>query len=232
MKLRFRPALTLATALILAALISLGLWQLQRLHWKEALIAQVEARVGGEPVPFAQAHARALKGEAMEYQPVYAEGVFAYGEERRVYGLFEGEPGVYVFAPLVAPAGTYWVNRGFAPDAFAAPDQRTDGSPSGLVRIEGLYRAPERPQGFEKMVRPADAPGDGRYYTRDPALFGIATAPSAYIDSNGSEHGAAWPKGGVTRLEFSNRHMEYALTWFGLAAALIGVYVAASLRKG
>jgi surfeit locus 1 family protein len=230
MTLRFRPALAIATALVLAALISLGVWQLQRLAWKEALIAQVEARISDEPIAFAEAHDRAQQGEAMEYQPVFAEGVFAHAEERRVYGLHDGAPGVYVFAPLISAEGAIWINRGFAPDAFAAPLQRTDGSPSGLVRVEGLYRAPERPQGFERMVRPADAPGEGRYYTRDPALFGVASAPRAYIDSNGSEHRAAWPEGGVTRLEFSNRHMEYALTWFGLAAALVGVFIAASIR--
>jgi surfeit locus 1 family protein len=231
MKLRFRPALTAATALALIALLSLGFWQLQRLAWKNALIAQVEARVGGAPIPFAEAHQRAMRGEAMEYQPVFLEGAYAHAQERRVYGLSDGASGVYVFTPIIAADGAVWVNRGFAPDAFAAPDQRADGAPAGVIRIEGLYREPERPQGFERMVRPADHAGEGRYYTRDPALFGVAAAPRAYIDSNGRENAAQWPKGGATRLSFSNRHLEYALTWFGLAAALVGVFAAASLRK-
>ena len=68
---------------------------------------------------------------------------------------------------------------------------------------------------------------------RDPQVFaeafGIATLP-VWIDSNGLENPAAWPKGGTTRLEFNNRHLEYALTWFGLAATLLVVFLAFSLK--
>jgi surfeit locus 1 family protein len=40
-----------------------------------------------------------------------------------------------------------------------------------------------------------------------------------------------FPKGGVTRLELPNRHLEYALTWYGLAAALVAVFAAFAVTR-
>lgn len=231
MKFSVRPYLAAATALALAALIALGAWQMQRLAWKRELIANVESRLGSAPEPFHDVDARAAGGESVEYQPVEAAGVFDHAQERRVYGLFEGAPGVYVFAPLVTESGVVWVNRGFAPDAFADPRTRASEAPRGAVVVRGLYRRPERPRGFEKMVRPTDVPSAGLFYTRDPALFGQIGAAEGYIDIAADASAGPWPRGGVTRVEFSNRHLEYALTWFGLAGALVGVFIAASVRR-
>ena len=153
MKFSVRPCLAAATALALAALIALGAWQMQRLAWKRELIANVESRLGSAPEPFHDVDARAAGGESVEYQPVEAAGVFDHAQERRVYGLFEGAPGVYVFAPLVTESGVVWVNRGFAPDAFADPRTRASEAPRGAVVVRGLYRRPERPRGFEKALR-------------------------------------------------------------------------------
>ena len=71
-------------------------------------------------------------------------------------------------------------------------------------------------------------------HVRDPEVFAKAANVSTlpiWIDSAGMENPAAWPKGGTTRLQFNNRHLEYALTWFGLALTMLGVYVAFSLRR-
>ncbi|MEQ8934762.1 MAG: SURF1 family cytochrome oxidase biogenesis protein, partial [Amphiplicatus sp.] len=96
-------------------------------------------------------------------------------------------------------------------------------------------RSAEIPPVIAKLFRPDDQPADNLWFTRDPVRFaahhGIETAPW-YIDSSGEEAGAApWPKGGTTRIDFPNNHLDYALTWFGLAAALVGVYIVFSIKR-
>lgn len=234
-----RPVAAVATLLASAAMIALGSWQLQRLSWKEALIAKVESRLGAAPVRLDDALAREAAGEDMEYQPVRIEGVFAHDLEAHVFGTHEGAAGAFVFTPLdaAAPGGGrrfVYVNRGFAPQAFRDAAARASGQVSGEVVVEGLLRRAETPPPIARRFLPADQPDDNLWFRRDPEVLaerhGVATIPF-YIDSYGRESAAPWPKGGTTRVEFSNRHLEYALTWFSLAAALLAVFVAFSLKR-
>ena len=229
MKFHFRPALTAAMLAALAVLCSLGAWQVQRLEWKKALIAKTDARLAAEPIPLEEALARAEAGEDLEYQPVFAVGEFRAGMSARVFSAHDGKPGALIFQPFDAIEGTIYVNRGFVPQALDAP-----AAPSGEIRIEGLFRRAEEKKGFERIFAPDNQPADNLYFTRDPRMFAAARGlviPPHYVDSFGRENEGPWPKGGLTRVEFSNRHLEYALTWFGLAGALVGVYLAFSLRR-
>lgn len=235
----FRPGLLAAVVCGVAILCALGTWQLQRKAWKDALIAQVEAREGAAPVGFDAALARAARGEPIEYQAVVLEGVYDHGEERHVFAVREGRAGIYVFTPLARDgAAPVWINRGFVPQQMGAepgksPGEAAVGRPTGRVRIEGVLRAPQRPTAIETMVRPKDQPTDNLYFFRDPARFADAPPAGAfYVESAGGENAARWPEASISRADFPNRHLEYALTWFGLAAALIGVYLAFSLRRG
>lgn len=237
MKFRLRPGLAAATAIGLAILCSLGAWQLKRLAWKNDLIARTEARLAAAPISFDEALARAAAGETMDYQPVFLEGTYAHDLEAGVFGTYDGAPGVYVFTPLRvgdgAPAYVY-VNRGFFPQRLREAAARADGSPAGNLRVEGLFRSAERKRGLEQWLAPKDQPQDNLYFVRDPRILAAAwriAVPPYYVDSFGREQAAAWPKGGVTRITFPNRHFEYALTWFGLAAALLGVFIAASVAR-
>jgi surfeit locus 1 family protein len=241
MSFRLRPGLTLATALALAILSSLGVWQLQRLEWKRGLVAQMTERLSADPVPFDNAIIREAAGENMEYQPVFLDGAYAHDLETGVFGTYEGAPGVYVFTPLDAadPATGgrrfIYVNRGFAPQEFRDPATRAGGEVAGEIRIEGLFRHAERRRGFEKWLAPEDQPQDNLYFIRDPKILAARHSietPDFYIDSFGRENRGPWPKGGLTRVDLPNRHFEYALTWFGLAAALLGVFAAFSLKRG
>jgi surfeit locus 1 family protein len=232
MKFRFRPALTAAAFAALLVLCSLGAWQLRRLEWKYALIAKTELRLAAAPIPFEEALARAAAGEDLEYQPVMAIGAFRREAAARVFSAHEGKAGILLFAPFDAGGRTVYVNRGFVPQD-AAPHAELD-SPPAEIRVEGLFRRAEEKAGLERVFAPKDQPTDNLYFARDPRIFGAARGldvPPYYIDSFGRENRGPWPKGGLTRVEFANRHLEYALTWFGLAAALIGVYVAFSLRR-
>lgn len=238
MQYRFRPALTLCAALAFGALVLLGVWQLQRLAWKTDLIARAEARLASAPISFAQARERAEAGEDMTYQRVRLSGAYAHDLEAFVFGAHEGEAGVFVFTPL-DPSGSeagasdfVYVNRGFVPQDIA---QAGDVSrPLGEVSVEGLFREGERASGLRRVFRPKDQPNDNLYFARDPAILAAhhaISAPDYYVDSFGAESGGPWPRGGLTRVEFSNRHLEYALTWLALAGALAVIYALLSVER-
>lgn len=241
MRFEFRPLLTVATAAAAAILVALGVWQLERREWKLDLIRRTERLAEAPPMPFDEAAARAASGEKMAYAPVILNGVYAHDLEARVFGTLDGAPGVYVFTPLSAPDAHgggrrfVYVNRGFAPQAFSGPAAREDGAPQGEVTVRGLLRSAESPPVIASLFRPADQPADNLWFMRDPIRFAarheIETV-AWYIDSFGEEAGGApWPKGGTTRVDFSNNHLDYALTWFGLAGALIGVYLVFSVKR-
>lgn len=200
--------------LLLAALFgALGVWQVQRLQWKTALIAQVEARAGADPFP-APAPDDAT-GAARAYQAVRVHGLFEHDRETLVQAVTELGPGFWVLTPLRADGGfTVLINRGFVPvDQAATRDWLR---PQGPQTVIGLLRLTEPRGGF---LRANDPAGD-RWRSRD--VQAIATArtlsgpvASYFIDAAANDAGQ-WPRGGLTRLRFTNHHLVYALTWFAL----------------
>jgi surfeit locus 1 family protein len=238
MTFRFRPVLTIATLVALAILVSLGMWQLKRLQWKHDLIDKVEMRLLSEPIPFDEVLARAAAGEDMEYAPVMIKGAYTDETPTRVFGMLDGEPGYYLFQPLApsAPQPTQatpvvYINRGFVPQASTA--EEIEAAAGANVTIKGLFRTQEQMSPPAAWFRTTEMTSDGYWFVRDPIAFannaGLTASPF-YIDSFAVED-ANWPKGGTTRLDFSNRHLEYALTWFGLAGALLGVFLFFSMRR-
>lgn len=221
----------LAALAALMVLVALGLWQLERRAWKMSLIAQIEARAHGEPgaiVPEAQWPAWRAEDDA--FRRVRVAGVFLHDREVLVHGLMSvqrGAPaqGFYVFTPLRLTSGAaVFVNRGFAPTEMKDPPSRSDGQTPGEIMVTGLVRAPEPHGAFV----PANDPAANAWFVRDPAPMGSArgldrVAPF-YIDSDAAPNPGGWPKGGQTNLTLPNNHLQYALTWFGLALTLIGVY--------
>jgi surfeit locus 1 family protein len=227
--------LTLLTAAGVAMLIGLGTWQMQRLAWKRGLIARVEQRVHGDPVPLSKAWRRWSQDGDVEYLRVRAEGSFDHDRERHLYTVVKGQPGWRVITPLRTVDGyILMVDRGFVPDKFKDAATRPAGQIGGDVTLTGLARAPGRPNAFT----PESDPARNRWYWRD--LDGMAasvlTAPERerlvpfFVEADDTPNTGGWPKGGVTRISFPNRHLEYALTWYGLAVALVAVYAVIVMR--
>jgi surfeit locus 1 family protein len=222
-----------------AILSSLGVWQLHRLAWKEGLIAAVTSRVGAppSPVPSEADWPRLLPAE-YEYRHVRVAGAFDTARQVFVYRALEtprgryGGPGYLVLTPLrLVDGGTILVNRGFVPDQRKAAVATQSLSPEANVEVTGLMRSPEPRNWFT----PADDPATGEWFTRDPAAIGAAMkldrlAPFT-IDADANPDPAALPEGGETALSFPNNHLAYAFTWFGMAAALIGVFATFALKK-
>jgi surfeit locus 1 family protein len=211
----------------MSILISLGVWQLHRLAWKEALVARIEARAKAPPGPLPpESEWAALKPEDYEYRHAALHGRFDAREALvfRGSGPEAGEgPGYLVLAPLILPDGAaVIVNRGFVPSA--AKDPAAHAPPPGEATVTGLMREPEP----RNLFTPADQPEKNLWFTRDPgaiaAHFGLTRAAPFSVDADSSGDPKALPRGGTTVIAFPNNHLAYALTWFGLAAALAGVF--------
>lgn len=223
--LRPRSALTLAVLAVLAAagvalLLSLGVWQVQRLAWKTDLIERVEARLDAPVVPAPGPDEwPATTREAAEYRKVEVRGRFLNDKAVLTQAVTEEGAGFWVLTPLLAGDATYLINRGFVPAAT-----RTDYSrPEGEQTVTGLLRITEPKGGFLRSNDPAG----GRWYSRDVAAIaeaqGLANVAPFFIDVARSGDGA--PIGGLTVVQFRNSHLTYALTWFALALGLAGAAV-------
>jgi surfeit locus 1 family protein len=218
-----RPVtLIVLAALGVALLTGLGVWQLQRLHWKEALIAERTARLKSPPKPLHEVLALARQGDDIDYMTVRLEGTFA-PTALQFFSTRGGPAAWEIVSPFTTVEGVYvLVDRGVMPDGQTALPP----PPEGVVTIEGLARMQGPPGAFT----PDNAPDRNQWYWWDlPAMAKAAGAPA------GTEPALvvdlAWPApSGLEPLKpivaVSNRHLGYALTWFGLAATLIGVTTA------
>ena len=216
------------TALMLAAfavLIGLGVWQLKRLHWKEGLIAEIETRTKGEPISLDQAIAIAREGRDPSYYRVKVEGRFDHAKELYLYAVSEGRAGWHVITPLRTEDGeVVLIDRGFVPDELRNPASRAQGELDGAVAVTGIVRVPETQGTFT----PDNEVGANRWFWRDlqamARSIGAAEVAPFYLEAEKSDVPGGWPEGGQTRLELPNNHLQYAITWFLLAACLLVVY--------
>lgn len=218
-------ALLLAFAVLAGAgFFALGVWQVQRLAWKEALIARVDRYLHAPPVTAPGATQwPALAREQDEYRRVQVAGRYDYPRQVLVRASTVLGPGFWVLTPLQRADGGGWVlvNRGFVP-----PEQRAQ-VPQGAAQqtVTGLLRFTEK--GFLQHNDPAQA----RWYWRDVAQIGAAqklAGPVApyFIDVEATAASArAWPRPGLTVIRFRNDHLVYAITWFAMCAMVVAAMV-------
>ncbi len=226
--------LTLFTLFGVGVLLSLGVWQLQRLAWKNDILARIETRIHARagPLPGFAAWPDLASGDH-EYERYVVTGV--YLADRLTYiwrssGKAAGElaqPGYWQMAALqLADGSQVLINRGFiVRDRQPAAQLRTAPLPAGVVTLTGLLRLPETRSYFT----PPDTPANGDWFTRDPVAIAAAlkldhAAPFS-IDEDAHEAARGEPAGGATVLDIPNNHLSYALTWFALAATLAGVFL-------
>lgn len=227
--------LTIAVLISLSILIGLGVWQLQRLKWKEGLLAQIAALQAAPAQPLEPVLKRLANGQDVAYTRV---SVVCPGLSRapflQLYGLKDGEAGTRIVSACALPDGPYGailVDRGFVADTVSArpPVVPQDTSPVNLV---GVLRVPDK----KTFVTPPNEPAANRWYSRDIAAMAGALSASRpapvflMAESSTNPDWAALQPVAVPP-DIPNRHLEYALTWFGLAGALIGVYAAVLWKR-
>ena len=220
----FLIGLAAAGAALFVLFIALGWWQLERRTWKLALIERVESRVRApaEPAPPRQRWV-ALTVESDEYRHVRIRGHWLPQRDTWVQATTELGSGYWLLTPMrTEEGGLVLVNRGFVPSI------RRDAQTPGSERVEltGLLRMSEPPGRFPRRNDPAS----DRWYSRElPAIAaarGLESVAPFFVDADRvPDATASDPVGGLTVVSFHNNHLVYALTWFGLAAMVLGAGV-------
>jgi surfeit locus 1 family protein len=224
----------LITLAALGVLLALGSWQLERKAWKDALVASLRERLGA---PVAALPAREvwprLEQRKDEFRRVSFPAEFLHAQEALVYSAGSAlrtdvsGPGYWVFTPARLTGGSLvMINRGFVPEANRDPATRSQGQQPGSVEITGYLRWPEQ----RGLFSPTDDPEHNLWYLRDHAAIaaakGVEVAAPFYIDQEAPQAPGGVPKAGPLSVSLPNNHLQYALTWFGLALCLVGVFVA------
>jgi len=225
------PGVLVLMALIV--LVGLGTWQLERKAWKEGLIAALTERLALAPVPLPpRAEWSGLTPARDEFRRVAFEATLLNDKEALVYTAGSAlrpdvtGPGYFVFTPARLPDGSQvMVDRGFVPEGRKGPESRPQGQVSGELRLVGYLRWPEEPG----LFTPAPDPARNLWFGRDPVTMAKAKdlGPIApfYVDLEAPIPPGNLPKPGPLTVNLRNAHLHYALTWYGLAAVLIVVFM-------
>jgi surfeit locus 1 family protein len=230
---RFPAGLTIATAIGMAILIALGVWQLQRLKWKEGLLAHIAALQSARAVAAGPVLDELARGRDVDFTRVKLSCPgLPSAPFLELYGLREGQAGARLISACKVDSASYrtiLVDRGFIADTVAARP-KVDSAAAQPFEVTGVLRKPDKPS----FVSPKNTPA--HWFTRDVAAMARALAAPAPAPvflfaetATNPELPALVPA--PVPADIPNRHLEYALTWFGLAAALAGVYAAMLFRR-
>jgi surfeit locus 1 family protein len=230
--------LLVPAALAFATLIALGTWQLQRKTWKEGLIATLDERLAAAPAALPVSEAwPALDPAHDEYRRVTFTAKFENNEDALVYtsaSAFRPDVsgfGLWVFTPAqLADGSVVAINRGFVPsNANWKPNVVPSAPPSGDIAVTGVMRWPERRGWFTPQDK------TNIFFVRDPAAIAAARGWGAvapfYVEQESPAPPGGWPQPGKLVPNLSNNHLQYAVTWYGLALVLLGVFTAYALKS-
>lgn len=210
-----------------AILVSLGLWQVQRLGQKEALIARIETRLAAPPVPL-PAHPDPEEDTLLH---VTARGKI--GErELHVLGSFRPwGPGYRIISPFTLNDGRrVLLDLGFVPEDLKEPATRPSPERSGEVDVTGALLWPSETDGFT----PDPDPDRNIWFAREVGAMAAALETKPVLIVAEENVLGEWPRAMPPGVDLPNRHLEYAATWFGLAfawGAMTLVWIYSQLRS-
>ena len=232
-RLIFRPRLwtTVFAAPVLAVLLGLGGWQLQRLVRKEALIQTLEDRTSAPvmPLPAGEVLTRSDVA-ALEFRRVRVTGDLRHGAAMKLLNrTLDGRAGVHVITPLVRPDGdVVLIDRGWAPAELPSEGSVPDAE---RVDIEGFVRTFREPGRFV----PDNEPQRDFWYFMDAAEMaaaaGVGDVVRVYVTVAPVEAADGYPRAVAPAVKLRNDHRLYAITWFGLAAGLLAVFAVFHTRR-
>jgi surfeit locus 1 family protein len=226
-------SLLIPALLLLAALIALGTWQLQRKAWKEDLIATLTERLAAPPSGLPAPNTwPGLDQADDEYRRVKFTATFDYGKEALVYAAASAfRPdvtghGYWIFTPArLADGAVVMVDRGFAPEDRKDAASLAAGEIAGPVEIVGALRWPEARTWFSAV----DDPVHNLWFVRDPramaAAKGIGAVAPFYVEQESPVPPGGWPQPGKLVVNLPNNHLQYVVTWYGLALVLVVIFI-------
>jgi surfeit locus 1 family protein len=232
---RLRSGLAVPAVFALVAVVifvGVGTWQLQRKAWKEALIETLERRLSAPPgdLPPRQRWAR-LSAANDEFRRVKFSAAFVPDAEALVYTSGSAlrsdvsGSGYWVFAPArLTSGGIVVVNRGFVPEGRQDPMTHAAGVTIGHVDLVGVMRWPESRGAFS----PKDGPDRNIWFVRDPVAIAAAkswgkVAPF-FIELESPQPPGGLPRPGALKVNLRNEHLQYAITWYGLALVVVVMF--------
>jgi surfeit locus 1 family protein len=230
--------LVIPVTIAFAVLIGLGTWQLQRKTWKEGLIAALTAQLAAPPIPLPAASSWSnLDVSRLQYHRVTFTAQFDNAKEALVYaapsafrpdvfGPDVSNPGYWVLTPAhLADGSVVIVNRGFVPEGRQDPKSREQGEIAGPITIVGALRWPDTRHWFT----PNDEPAQNLWFTADPpaiaAAKGLGPVAPFYVEQESPAPPGGLPHPGKLVVTLPDNHLQYALTWFGLALVLVVMFI-------
>ncbi|MFT6558135.1 MAG: surfeit locus 1 family protein [Sneathiella sp.] len=222
---------TVMTIPIVIVLLTLSIWQLNRYAWKVELIDHLSAQLALDPVDLPTGDVALSE---WEHRKVRLRGEFLHEKEIHLFSHADkGRKGFQIITPFKrAETGQiYLVNRGWVNEGFKDPENRTEGLLSGVVKVTGVVRKP--------WTKSYDFLPDNNRST-NVWLYGdlaqmaahqnVEAAPF-FIELDATPVPGGWPIGGQTRISIPNNHLEYFITWLGLAAAMLAIYIFYGIGK-
>lgn len=198
-----------------AILIWLGLWQLQRLHWKEALLAEIQSRIDSAPIALP-----ATVDPSMKYLPVVVSGTTTGDEIDVLSGTRDAGGGYQVVSGFVTDDGRrILLDRGFVDQ-----DHKRDPRPATQLQVVGNLHWPQE----KSSATPAPNLDQNIWFARDvPAMAAqLDTQPILVVAAQvaGDTQGVQAMPVGIEGIP--NSHLSYAVQWFMIAAVWAGMTVA------
>ena len=230
----FRPFLwlTLFSIPALLVLLALGFWQLDRLAWKTALINNFNERASAQPILPPETDTDL---SVVEFHSLALQGRYLHDKERFLTGrTYEGNAGFHVVTPFRTNGSKLiFVNRGWVSEAYREPEKRPFSVEDKEVTIRAVLRLPQQKGYFV----PENEPEKGFWFTLKPdelaAHLNMQEATTSYYADQIREGKVlTLPIAATMQIEVRNTHLNYALTWFGIALSLIGVYLAYHVNAG
>jgi surfeit locus 1 family protein len=212
---------------------TLGVWQLQRLAWKQGLLDVIALRSTAAPVTVAELADRHRSGADTAFLRVQVTGTFLHDQEKLVIATFEGGPGFDVVTPVLTSGDTLvLVDRGTVPETMRS--RPAESAAAGLVTVV----RPHSP--VPGLFDPNNDAVANRWYWWDvPAMLATTDMPPGVtalplILQAEPSSPAQLPRAKPVAAAFRNNHLNYAVTWFSLAlalAAVAGIYVRGQMKE-
>ena len=211
-------------------LLGLGTWQVLRLQEKNELLRDRASSFAAAPLALPAA------GDLADaaWRRVAATGTFRHEHEFHLWRLRDGEPGYAVltpFRPLEAPAQPILVERGWVPTSRKEPETRADGQVAGTVTVTGFVRTD---LDLRNALTPPNETAHNLWYWVDYDAMGARDGTEyrrGVLVADAAVNAGQYPIGSADLPHVSNNHLQYAITWYSLAASLVVIW-ALAVRRG